>query len=242
VRALYLLAIFIICSSNSYGQVSRADTLARNNAIYLAKQAYQSGLSGDALVFNGVEYIEPLQTTKLEGNPYFLSDDWMDGFVFYDGELYENVFLRYDIFQNKLVIDHVQTHTTIELIVEKIKYFGLADHTFTWLANDQEGILKEGFYDLLYSGNVKVFAKRSKTVIENTDGKVLVTRLKDKTKLFLFKNGKYYAVSNKRSALNVFGYAKPEIKRFLSREKFNFRSAPEITLVAIGKYYDELKK
>lgn len=239
-RATYLLATLIVSSTFSYGQLSDVDSIALKNAIHLSKINYQSAIAGNSHVFNGVEYIDALQNKNLDGHAYFLNDDWQDGYVFYDDQLYENVSLRYDLFQNKLLIEHVQSRAAIELITEKIKYFGISNHAFVWLANS--GDLKEGFYDLLFSGNINVYAKRYKALNEIIDQKTMVTRLTDKTKFYLFKNGKYFAITNKNSALNVVGEDKPAVKKFLSQAKINFRADPEAALVGMAKFYDELKK
>ncbi len=244
VRAVQIIFFILFYSFFAAGQVlTNSDTLARSNAIYLAKQIYQSAIFSNSQVFNGVEYIDPFQKKKLDGNPYFLNNDWQDGFVVYENQLYENLSLRYNLFQNKLLIEHNQSHATIELFNEKIKSFGISRHIFVWLtsAADQSEI-KEGFYDLLYSGTVKVYARRYKTMSEVIDPKIIVTKFVDKTKLFLFKNDQYFSITNKNSALNAFGEVKIEIKKFLSHQKINFRSDPEMALTAMARYYDELKK
>jgi len=243
VKVTFVLAFLILYSIFIYGQPAGVDTLARSNAIYITKQAYQSVIAGNSQVFNGIEHIDPLQKKKLSGIPYFLNDEWQEGFVFYDDHLYENVSLRYNLFLDKLLIEHVQSHATIEMITEKIKYFGISNHTFIWLSNSTpQNDIKEGFYEVLYSGNTKVYARRYKTIKEVADQKVMVTEFLDKRKLFLFKGEKYFAITNKGSALNAFGDDKSEIKKFLSQERLNFRSDPEGVLVAIAKHYDDLKK
>jgi len=239
-RRTYIFVYLMICSSIAYGQLSAADSVLRSNSIHQAKEIYKTAIAGNAQVFNGVEYIDPLQKKKLDGIPYFLNDEWQDGFVFYGDQLYEDVSLRYDLFLNKLLIEHIQSHATIELIIERIKYFGIGNHTFVWLADS--GDFKEGFHEILYSGNVKVYTKRYKNITEVIDQKVMVTKFLDKTKLFLYKDGQYVAIINKSSALNAFGEDKPAIKKFISQMKINFRSDPEMALTAMAKYYDELKK
>jgi hypothetical protein len=243
VKATNILSALILYSTFAYGQLSTADTLARHNAIYLTKLAYQSAIAGNAQVFNGIEHIDPLQKKKLNGNPYFLSDEWQDGFVFYGDQLYERVYLLYNLFLDKLLIEHVQSHVTIELIPEKIKYFGISNHTFVWLSNSSaQTDIKDGFYEILYSGDTKVYARRYKTIKEVADQKVMVTEFLDKRKLYLFKDERYFTITNKGSALNAFGDDKAEIKKILSQKKLNFRADPEGALVVIANYYDELKK
>jgi hypothetical protein len=243
VKVTFVLASLILHSLFANGQPAGVDTLTRSNAIYVTKQVYQSAIAGNSQVFNGIDHIDPLQKKKLNGTPYFLSEEWQEGFVFYDNQLYENASLRYNLFLDKLLIEHVQSHATIEMINEKIKYFGISNHTFVWLSNSTaQSDIKEGFYEVLSSGNTKVYARRYKTIKEVADQKVMVTEFLDKRKLYLFKDKQYFTITNKGSALNAFGDDKSEIKKFLSQEKLNFRSDPEGALVAIANYYDDLKK
>ena len=76
VKAPCVLAALILYSFFAYGQPAGVDTLARSNAIYITKQAYQSAIAGNSQVFNGIDYIDPLQKKKLNGTPYFLNDEW----------------------------------------------------------------------------------------------------------------------------------------------------------------------
>lgn len=237
-----LFAFLIITYSNCFGQGLNTDTLARDNAIAAAKLQYQKTIAGNSQLFNGVEYFDPLNSKKQIGHPYYSSDDWEEGFVHYDGQLYEHIFLRYNILEDNIVIDHIQSHATIKLIVEKIKYFGINNHTFIWLESDPDHVITKGFYDLLYTNKSKVIARRYKATIENAGEKVMEATFVNKTKLFLFKDEKYYSITKKNSVLQAFGEYKPQIKKFLSGSKISFRSDPEAALIAIAGYYDNLKK
>lgn len=243
VKALFFVIILFSYSSLVHGQQTNIDSISRQDAINRTKENYQVTIAGNAQVFNGVEYIDPFQKKILDGNPYFLTDEWQNGFVLYGGHLFENVSLRYNLFEGKLIIEHTQSHVPIELIIEKIKYFGLANHTFVRLstATDQSQP-KDEFYDHLYAGKTNVYVRRFKTFNEIIDQKTMVTKFTEKTKIFLFKDKKYYAITSKSSAMNAFGEDKSLIKKFISQNKINFRSNPETALVAMANYYDELKK
>jgi len=242
-KAVYSILILLSLTSFAFGQQSNVDSLAIKSATSLVRQNYQLTISGNAQVYNGLEYIDPFQKKNLEGNPYFLTDEWQNGFVYYGEDLFENVSLRYNLFENKLIIEHVQSHVPIELIAERVKYFGIANHTFVRIAmSNEQSETKNGFYDLLYQGKTGVYVRRYKTFNEIIDQKTMVTKFTDKTKMFFFKDEKYYPITSKSSAMSAFGEDKPLIKKFLSQNKINFRSNPETALVAMANYYDELKK
>ncbi len=237
------MLIFLILSySACFGQRLEIDTIAREDAIESAKLQYEKTIAGNSQLFNGVRYVDVFMDKKQIGHPFYFNDDWEEGFVHYDGQLYEHVLLRYNIIDENILIDHVQSHATIKLNVEKIKYFGINNHTFVWLKSDPENTIQKGFYDLLYSNKSKIYAKRYKTTIDIAEEKVMEVKFVDKIKLFLVRDDKYYTITNKKSVLNAFGESKSVIKKFLSQEKINFQSDPEFALIALTTYYDELKK
>lgn len=236
------LVFLILTCATCFGQELTTGTLAREGAIETAKLNYQKAIAGNSQLFNGMEYVDPLDNKKQIGHPYYFNDDWEEGFVYYDGQLYEHVLLRYNILEDNLLIDHAQSHATIKMNIEKIKYFGINKHTFVWLESDPGNTIEEGFYDLLYSDKSKVYARRYKTTIDIAEEKVMEVKFVDKIKLFLVRGDKYYTITNKNSALNAFGDFKSQMKKFISQDKINFRSDLEAALIAMTAYYDELNK
>ena len=232
----------LLCYSAAFSQKSQADSLAWQQAYLLSKQTYQNTLSGNSKVFNGVEYVNPLAKKRVMGHPNFISDDWQDGLLSFDGQLYENVALQYNLLLNKVLIENVQSHATIELRNEMVDYFQIDNHTFVGLAGAIEGESKDMFFDRLYNGVVKVYVKRYKTIKETADQKVMVTEFLEKRKFYLFKDGRYINITNKKSALNAFEAQKTAMKKLLSQQNINFRTTPELALVTMATYYDKQLK
>jgi hypothetical protein len=221
-----------------FGQLTPADSIARAGAIQSALVIYHQTLRGNAAVYNGIEYIDPFAKKRLNGHPYYLSDDWLDGSITYDGRHYESVSLKFNICSNKVLIEHEQTHAVIELIAEKINSFNLGGARFVRLP--ATGVIREGFYQLLYEGKSRVLVRRFKTIKETVDQKVMITEFSERARRYFVVNGQTFAISNRKSALNLFGELKVEIRRYLSDNHIHFRSAPEKALVAMAMYYDSL--
>jgi hypothetical protein len=235
--------ILFISFLSTHGQKNLSDSLASSLAINFASDLYHKVTEGNSRLYNGIEYIDPYQRKLLDGDPYFFSDDWVDGDVFYDDQLYKNVALRYNIFSDKVVIEHSQIHTSIELIEEKIKYFIINEHLFIRLTPQEiSGPLKEGFYNLLYAGESKVYVKRYKDIKEIIDQKSKTTQFLDRKKTYLFKDGQYLSISGKKSLINALVDKKNDVKRFISENRINYKKNPEPALVSIAKFYDSLDK
>jgi hypothetical protein len=228
---------WLLIASQAHGQ-HPADSTARAHAIQWAQDVYQSATRGNAPVFNGIQFIDPLQKKKWIGHPYFLSDDWIDGSVYYDGQRYQPAVLRYHLYLNKLVIDHAETHVAIELPPEKVKYFELDNHRFVRMPD--AGVMKEGYYELLYDGHSPVYARRYKTIREFIDQKTLFTEFSERQRLYVVVNQTPYLIPNKKSALRLFEKHRQELKQALADQKIRYRQSPALALVAMARKYDEL--
>ena len=226
-----------------HAQLSNSDSIALHQSILSARQNYTEAINGNSQVYNGQEYISRIQQKKVIGDPFYFDYDWQEGSVYYHDQLYENVSLRYNLFEDKLLLEYSQGYESIELIAERIKYFVINDHTFVQLSPALlASISEEGFFDFLYNGPSKLLAKRYKVIKEIADQGTMTVEYIDKTKLFLQHDGKFIPIHTKRDALNAFSEHKTELKKFLSQKKIHFKSNPELALVAMATFNDRLMR
>jgi hypothetical protein len=220
------------------------DTLFLRAAIDHAKNTYEETTKSYSRLYNGKEYIEFKKNMPEIGTLFFHSDEWEEGRVLYDGELYENVLMRFDLLTEKLVVEH-KGYGEIELISEKINYFEIVGHTFIRQV-DQPGaksLITPGFYDLIYEGNTRVLVKRWKVTEERVETQFsMILTFKEKNAIYIFKAGKYYPVSRKSSVLKVFDDQKSALKKFISKNHIKYRGNREDALVKIAGHYDELSR
>ena len=97
---LFLIASFF-GASFSYSQSSQNDSLS-DLKIKDAIDLYNHFSADNAPVYNGSAYI--YLTYKMEGDPYFITGDFTDGWVNYSGREYDSVLLMFDLARNQLVI------------------------------------------------------------------------------------------------------------------------------------------
>jgi hypothetical protein len=238
-KSTLLFFFFAILSSHVFSQsVSDSSFLAAS--ITKTKDIYLQFIQGNAHLYNGVEH-KTYQSINGE-HPYFFWDDWAVGSIIYDGELNENVALMYDIWRDKVVIDHYSSRNKIELISKKISEFTLQGHTFIALkpdsANEQ---IQEGFYDQLYKGNVSVYARRTKQYGERIEANVLIPSFTEKNKYFLLKDGKFLPVNSKAATLDALSDKRKMLKQYLSKSRIRYKKEKEKWLVMLAEYYDTLK-
>lgn len=197
---------------------------------------YEKWMGGQSHLYNGVD--RKAYPGSIEFLPFY-APDWEDGSVFYDQELYVNVPLMYDLISDKLIVSHYYTHSEIELINKKVDWFSILDHTFIHLGNDPSEGIGDGFYELLYDGNVKLFTKRKKIIEEQIVANKLELEVNAINQYFIYKDGNYFQVKKQSSALAALSDKKKELQVFSKKNNLDFRRRTELSLVQLVRYYDQ---
>jgi len=238
---LTLLLVFqFLCINFSLAQVkneiSPEQLIVRNAAsVYFKSLAEQSG------IYRGVEYTGfPYRLNN--GHQYFETQFPVQGSVYYDGILYKDIPMWYDLVKNQVIVQYIDGFSEIKLHNELIDYFSIHDHHFVHLGRDKTGnnTLSEGFYDLVYLGRTQVLVKRSKGTLKEVSAGFAITILKQKNEFYLIKEGVYLPVKNQSSVLNALGNKQKEIQEFLKKSNVKFRKDPENAIVRMVRYYDIL--
>lgn len=244
----WLASLFLCISLTTFSQKTKkteSDSLLTAHAVVKAKEIYTSALGSDSHLFNGSQYVPVLIHNYDIGYPYFLSDDWIDSTtIVYSGQRYDNITAQYDIVHEKLIIDHTYSHFAIQLVTENISEFIIGGHTFVHLKSDsgQHNTPPTGFYDLLYDGRVKLYARRRKEINSVIEAPLVKTEFLDKTQFFVYKDGDYTAVRNKSSVLKLFSDRKSALRKYLNKNKFNFKTNRDAALMAATRFYDVSEK
>lgn len=218
-------------------EISLEQLTVRNAAsVYFQSLGEQSG------IYRGTEYTGYPFRLK-SGHQFFESEDISYGSVFYDGILYENVPMRFDIIKDQLVVRYVDQVSGISLHNEKIDFFSLHNHHFIHIKEDNLNppAIPAGFYDRVYDGGIQVLVSRSKGTLKevSVEGN-FITVLKQKNNVFLKKDGLYYPVERLGSVIKVLSNKQKEIQEFLKKSNVKFRKNPENAIIRMVRYYDLL--
>jgi hypothetical protein len=102
--AICLLIVFFFPSSPIYAQSQQVftDTMVVNKAISYARSQFSKAMGTDGALYNGISFEKYWYGTK--GTPFFKTDDFVTGNISYDGTLYENVLLNYDMMRDQVVV------------------------------------------------------------------------------------------------------------------------------------------
>ena len=212
-------------------------TLAKANTI----QLHQEALGGQARLYNGSKYRDPIIT--LDFHPFFISEDWITGSVFYDGEYYENVPLMYDLLNGVLVTEHYPSGHAIRLVSEKIQRFSIDGHNFRLIENStvQNSLPRTAFYDVLYDGETRVVALRQKFRRDEVEALRIEVTYEEKNRYFILRNGVYFSVRSKGSVLKLMDDKKQQLRRLIKQNGLSFHDNRELALKSVAQFYDELK-
>ena len=232
---LCVLMVPIVCQ----GQLFKPDTTVLAQAKEDTKKIYFQSIRGQSRLYNGSDHI--MYQSKEDEHPYFPMDDWTFGTIVYDASFYENVPLMYDISQDKVLTEHVLNGSVMELVGKKIERFTMQAQVFVRLGKDASDKINEGFYEMLYSGLSKVYAKHEKVKQEFIRDQEIFARFDAKTRYFIFKNETYFPVQSKSSVLRVFDDRKQDVKKFISKNSLSFKTNRGKAIAQIAAFYDSQK-
>jgi len=199
---------------------------------------YSSGIGEQSEIYNGEIYnIRPVAT---KGSPYFLDAAFtVPGMIRYNGTLYKNVPLLYDIFANQMVA--AQRNVFFVLRADKLSDAYFSGHHFINLVN-QTGKLSPGYYDELYEGRSQVLVKRAREVKRLAATQTVEVSYFNSDVIYIRKAGAYFEVDGKGSVLSLFKDKKKELNQFLKDKGVRYGDNREASIVLLANYYDQLTK
>lgn len=240
---IFLLNAFFINSHKAIAQNFIPDTSAETSSLHNAVNLYHRFLYPETGLYNGSEYVYNVYYPFIinQGDPFFQSNRFDTGVVFYNNVLYENVPLLYDIIKEELLIHDPTNDNIIRLNNERVGWFIISGHTFIRLNQDDtvSSAVHTGFYDLLYNGNTSFYERGLKIIKDDISMSGVLNRsVIESNEYFIKKDNRYYAVENKRSLLLIMNNKKKEVEQFIKKNKLNLRKNPEDALRKIVAYYD----
>ena len=240
-KPFFTALICCFCSMQLFSQQVQEDSIALENAKHYLTKLHNSYIEKESGLYNGRQYVVYAHTIS-EGTPFLMASSEMDnGNIAYDGVLYENVPLRYDILKDMIVTRVPSTNYLVQLNNEKIKSFSILNHQYIKLEKDNaENAPKAGFYEILYNGKTIAYKKQTKTLGEDLSGSKVRLFIIDATSYYLKKDNKYFIINNKKALLGAFRDQKKAIQSFLKKNKLNFREDKDGVFAKTAAYYDQL--
>ena len=236
-RLAFLLLLYAF-SKNVTAQTI-GDSTSYGSTANIISIYYTGGLGEQSPLYNGIEYLEYASMFR-EGHPFFESQEFKHGEIYFDGMSFHKVPMCYDLVKDLVVILNFHNTYKIVLPTNKIQQFTLLGHTFVRIQHDSLNQIKTGFYDQLYKGKIGLFAKREKKIVERVGFSGIDVIVNSMNTYYIMKGGNYYNFKNQRGLLNILNDKKREILQHFKKNNIRFKDDPEEAMKAAVEYCNRL--
>jgi hypothetical protein len=235
-RNLFILP-GLLCSHSLLAQ-TLPDTSLYSAAVANMIRHFDGTLQDAGRLYNG--FLFRGYESSIHGNPFLdENSSFTSGSVDYDGQIFENVPMTYDIYADQLIV-HLDNDNSYGLVREKVQSFNIHNRHFI-LIND--GKLKMGYYEQLFNGKIMVINRIEKKLLasyKSSGSERDFVPVQNFQEYYIKKNGYYYSVSSRGDLLSVFADKKKELKQFIKKNNIQFDRLDEYSLRQIAAYYDRL--
>ncbi len=227
-RILYscLLTVFL-CGTSARGQEIPRD-------LQNAYEGFDATIGiQNTDIFTGVEYIEKHRMIN-EKHKFYGSDQFVPATVFYEGQPYFEIPVKYNIFDDLLLVQlpSRRGQTEFQLLSTRLDGFLLNSRRFVNVY--EAGSQFSGIYQLLYEGpDVQVLKKYRLSQQKISRRELVHYEFKPRSPEYFFKyRGKYYEL-NRGNLLELFPDHKPEVRDFYRDYRKQQRVQQDDALVAM---------
>jgi len=239
---MLLATATVVLGQNLSEAIGGASPGKTSPGVQQALALYNSTTIESQHLYNGKQYY--MYDSREVEHQFFLTEDWAVGSVFYDGQLFGQVPLLYDIVKDEVVVRYRAGFGNVTLQNPKLRSFTLAGHDFMRVEADTGRVegLRTGFYDQLYTGKTKVLARRRKDRLQQLSDTKITILFPIKDQLYLYKNDAYQPVRSKNSVLALLPEYRRLLRKQLRKQNLNFRENREEAIITMATRYDELNK
>lgn len=175
-------------------------------------------------IYNGIIYKEKFRTID-NNHKFFLTSEFSKGNIIYDGQPYYNIDMKYDIYEDLLIVKlpNNSEYFIIQLINDKIDEFSINSNKFLKISGKYEAFFNEaisGFYEISYqSKHLNLLKKHIKSRKERIVGNFVYSKFKDESEHIISFNDKYYKINSKKYLIKLFPELKKNIDNFYNSNK-----------------------
>jgi hypothetical protein len=179
---------------------------------------------------------------RVVNHPYLYGTQYVKARLSYRQVIYPEALLRLDLNRNELVV-FSPDHRNIVLLPENVDYAEMYGRRVVYFRRDGlPGCPSTGYYILLHSGKCKVLEKHTAELMINVSSPTLEQQYVFSTNFFLYKDGVYYTIRNKRGLLKVLHPYQKELKQFISAHRWRFRKDAEKLIPLTVSEYERISK
>lgn len=228
----------LIFAGRCFAQATGIDSTLRHTAAGNTISDYYKAIAKGSRQYNGLENLS--YPRYMIGSAYYRDSTYLtNGSVDYDGIVYYDVPLLYDIYKDIVISvlpDHISKYS---FLTERVKSFDVYGGHFVRILSDTTN-LKTGFYDEAYHNKLRVLIRFEKSIQNRTSGLTIESYFEKSTGYYLKKDKIYYSANSQGAVFKILKDKKKQLKQYLRANKLKFRKDPERILVLLAAYYDSL--
>jgi hypothetical protein len=195
----------------------------------------------DPFLINGKIY-SFFPPPEVRGNPFLFSDDFLPGQLLIMDRQYTGQLLKYDIFNQQLLLNFTTTSGANEVIVVSeawLQSFSVADREFI-LRNDIEKNI--GIYQIIGDGKLEILCKWEKKLeLMGVTGNSYYEFRGPFKKMYLQKGDSLFNFKNNRTFLDLMEPShRNDIRKFMRAERIRLKKASDDKLNKLIGYCNSL--
>ena len=180
--------------------------------------------------------------SKVTGDQFFLTDTYLKGSVTFNGRRFEDLDLKYDIYNDELIL-RIESYPVIFMNKEMVDSFSLYSGNRIYnvinMGIDTTGILR-GYVNVLYDGPSSLYVKYTKKIQPlAVDGKYDL--FFQEHQVYLRKGSEIVPVEGKRKLMNLLEDKKKEIRDWLRGNRIKVRQKDPGTYTPVLEFYDRIR-
>jgi hypothetical protein len=234
---LLLSATFIYCAK-AQDKVADTSPVARVSANM--GDYFNKAIGQQSRIFTGPLF-EPYKFIS-KTNPNFQDTTaFINGSVNYEGVVYNDVPLIYDMYRDMLVSRNYNGFSVFYFLSYRVSNFDLSGHHFIRFVPDNlNKNIDEGYYEELYNNKLQILARRGKAILEEKDATPVKYTFYNNFNYFLKLHGTYYNINSQGKLLDALKDKKKELKQYLKTKNIRYQDNPEQNMVLLASYYAQL--
>ena len=202
-------------------------------------------LKNDKLYFKSENPVRQVPKPEIMRNhPYLDTDTFRIGTLSFDGNVYNNIPIRMNLYSEELDILSPENNPIV--VPREYLDYAIIDSKYIVYQKQQSAdgkVMPEGYYIRIYNGQSQVWKHINSSI---NSGIRRVERTLDyyfehKEQLYIYTNA-YHSVNNENTLLKIFDSKKNELRKVIKDLGLSFDKSPDNIVVTITKCYDELSK
>jgi len=231
-----IIMIFFLCLGMLFAQDKGIARIPPDGVI----QTYLVGTKEYAALYNG-KIETPFDRRQFVNHAFLATDQYMKGVLCYNQVVYQDIYMRLDLFRDELTVILPEKPYRVVLEKEKFNYAVLNGYTIITSIDDKPD--QEEKYRLLIDNGSHPFVKKYYVTIRNELSNTDVKRhFRFQEQYLIYIDGVVYPVKNKNSLCKLFPDRKKELNEYARQHKLDFKAHFEQSVIALVNHYETFSK